>query len=356
MKSQLNCLKFGWILLLLAGLAQPGRAQDKSETVQFVKDVSGVGTSAATFLEIGIGARAMALGGAYTSIADDPTTLYWNPAGIAFINSRQVEIMHSEWLAARNFDFVGIVVPVPAMHSTLGFSYTTLGFGDEQPVRTVERPEGTGEMYDARDVAIGLTYAAALTDRFAFGMTAKYVYERIWTISGSSFAADIGVVYQTMLKGLRLGASMSNFGTDNQLHGNRLGTTVDPDEEVANYDRVPVEYRTGRYPLPLLFRFGISYQRDFRTLGKALVSLDLNHPSNATESLNIGMEYGWANLLYLRAGYENMFERDRINGLTLGAGLDYFYRPLNYGLRIDYAWSDWGILDSTQRISIGILF
>lgn len=343
-------------LLTILVMANMTQSQDKQTQVQFVKDVSGVGTSAAAFLEIGIGARAMGIGGAYTSIANDPTALYWNPAGIAWINTMQVEAMHSRWLADRSFDFIGLVVPLAFINSTLGFSYTTLGFGDEQPVRTVERPEGTGEMYDARDVAIGLSYALALTDRFSCGLTGKYVYERIWSVSGSSFAMDIGVMYQTMLKGLKLGASMSNFGTENQLHGNRLGTTVDPDKQIENFDRVPVEYKTGKFPLPLLFRFGMSYERDFKSLGKALLSMDVNHPSNATESFNIGAEYGWSNLLYLRAGYENMFERDRINGLTFGGGLDYYYRPSNFGIRVDYAWSDWGILDSAQRFSVGFVF
>jgi len=154
---------------------------------------------------------------------------------------------------------------------------------------------------------------------------------------------------------LRLGASMSNFGTEIRLQGRRLRTTVDPDKKVENFDRVPVDYRTGAYPLPLLFRFGISYERDWGKLGNVIIALDLNHPSNTTESICMGLEYGMAGMFYLRGGSENMFERDGINGLTLGGGIDY-QMPGSMGIRIDYAWSDWGILESAQRFSVGVIF
>ena len=130
---------------------------------------------------------------------------------------------------------------------------------------------------------------------------------------------------------------------------------MDPAEKNENIDRVPAEYKTGTYPLPLLFRFGIAYERELGRFGTALVTVDVNHPSNSTESVNLGAEYGVAGLFYLRGGYANLFEKDRSNGLTLGGGLDY-YRRGSMGFRIDYAWSDWGILEESHRFSVGILF
>nr|HPI73656.1 hypothetical protein [bacterium] len=84
--------------LLLACTTLAWTQTDKEGGVEFVADVSGVGTGAAAFLEIGVGARAMAMGGAYTSIANDATALYWNPAGIAWMNGVQCELAHNEWL------------------------------------------------------------------------------------------------------------------------------------------------------------------------------------------------------------------------------------------------------------------
>jgi hypothetical protein len=158
-----------------------------------------------------------------------------------------------------------------------------------------------------------------------------------------------------MLKGLKLGASVCNFGTKMQLGGRHLRTIVDPDPEVSNYDRVPVNFKTQSYPLPLLFRFGISYERGFGSLGEILVALDVNHPSHATESINMGLEYGFGNMFYVRTGYSNMYERDSISGMTFGGGID-IYRRGRLGIRIDYAWSDWGIFDNAQRFSLGLIF
>jgi len=330
-------------------------AQDKNKTTgQFVTDVAGVGTSAATFLEIGAGARAMAMGGAYVAQATDASALYWNPAGIAFTPGFQLEFMNSKWLADTQYNFVGLVAPIPTIRSCVGLSFISLDYG-ESPVRTVDRPEGTGEKYGARDIAVSLSYAMALTDRFSFGLSGKFINQRIWSESGSAVAMDVGVYYNTMLKGLRLGASVSNFGSDIQMSGRHLTTVVDPDAAVQNFDRVPVNYKVGSYSLPLLFRVGLAYSRDLGAFGQLTLAGDVNHPSNTTESINLGAEYGFANMFYLRAGYENLYERDHQNGLTVGGGVEYFRRGL-MGFRVDYSWSDWGILNSTQRFSLGLMF
>jgi len=349
---EMSVLVFGFLLL---GMMRPAWSQsDKDSGVQFVADVSGVGTGAASFLEIGVGARAMAMGGAYSAVANDATALYWNPAGIAWVSAPQCELSHNKWLVDTYHDFAGVVVPVPVLRSTVGVSYNSLDYGDE-PVRTVDRPEGTGEVFSGRDVAVALTYAIAFTDRFSFGISGKYVNQRIWSESGSAMGIDVGVFYNTMVKGLRLGACVSNFGSKIEIRGRHIRTIVDPDPGVENFDRVPVNYKTGQFSLPLLFRVGISYEHRFGSLGQVVLAMDVNHPSFATESINLGMEYGFADMFYLRGGYENLFERDHINGLTFGGGVD-LYRRGGMGLRVDYSWSDWGVLDNAQRFSLGLVF
>ena len=104
-----------------------------------------------------------------------------------------------------------------------------------------------------------------------------------------------------------------------------------------------------------MFRFGISYERALGAMGSILLAVDVNHPSHATESLNMGMVYGFGNMFYLRTGYTNMYERDSISGMTFGGGIDVFRRGA-MGVRIDYAWADWGILEQAQRFSIGLAF
>jgi opacity protein-like surface antigen len=321
---------------------------------QFQTDVSGVGTSAANFLEIGIGARATAIGGAYASLAEDPSALYYNPAGIVWLEGMQVEFMHNNWLIGTKHDFLGVTIPLPVFRSSLGFSYIALDYG-EQAVRTTERPEGTGEFWSALDYAAALTYAVALTNRFSFGLSAKYIHQQIWHSTGAAMAVDLGVQYHTGWHGLKVGMSMSNFGTQIRLSGRDLDSTKDPDDENENVDRVPVEYKTGDYPLPILFRAGISWHRSWGSLGSTLLAVDMHHPSTSTEYMNLGFEYGIRDIFFLRAGYESLFEENHKNGLTLGAGLSYPIRN-SFHIKIDYAYSDWGMLDNANRFSVGLIF
>jgi len=344
-----------YIIILVLILIQNILAQDKSKSNTFQTEVDGVGTNALTFLEIGVGARAMGMGGAYASVSNDASSIYWNPAGIVWIKNMEFEIMHNEWFLDADYEFIGAVFPIPNLNSSIGLSLTTIGFGD-QPVRTVDRPEGTGEFYDARDYSIGLTWATALTSRFSFGISFKYLSSQIWHETASAFAADMGIFYNTELEGLRLGFSMSNFGTDLKYEGRDIHTTKDPDEEIENFDRVPAEYKTGSYPIPLLFRAGISYQAEFGMLGSTLFSVDLLHPSNAPEAINTGIEYSFANMFFLRGGYQGLFDKISESGLTLGAGIDYYNHSANFGVRFDYSWADWGVLDNSQRFSVGLIF
>lgn len=345
------------ILLVVAVFVStaPITAQTKGETAtRFVRNVSGTGTTAAAFLQIGVDARAMAMGGAYASIATDASALYWNPAGTAWVPRMEASFTHSDWLADTNYDFLGMVVPIYALNSAIGLSFYSLGY-DDQPVRTIEQPNGTGEFYGARDISIGISYALSLTDRFAFGLSTKYIQQRIWSESGAAFGMDIGIFYHTLLKGLQIGAAMSNFGSELSLHGRDLRTIKDPDETISNYDRVPVDYTTSSFPLPLLFRFGISYQTKFASFNSIVLSADVQHPNNRTESINLGMEYGIGDMFFFRAGYQNLFERDSINGLTAGAGVVYSIRG-SMKFRLDYSWSDWDFLQNAQRFTLAVSF
>ena len=102
-------------------------------------------------------------------------------------------------------------------------------------------------MYSAGDYSLALTLAKALTDRFSFGLSLKYIEERIWNSRGNAGAVDMGIFYQSRFDGLQIGMSISNFGTELQLIGRDLDTTVDPDEDNENVDRIPSTFKTDAY-------------------------------------------------------------------------------------------------------------
>lgn len=315
--------------------------------------VSNVGTNAAAFLEIGVGARAQAMGGSFASIADDATALYWNPAGIADLGHFEASFTNVDWLADVYLGYAAVVAPIGAL-GAVGVDVSVLDAG-ERPVRTIAQPEGTGEIYGSRDLALGLAFAMNLTDRFSIGFHVKYIRQEIWHESANGFGLDVGAMYEMPIEGVQLGFSVLNFGTKMRLSGRDLLRPFDPDPENFGNDAINVEFETQSFQLPLMFRFGISYNLQMSGAGSLLISTDLLHPGNNTESINIGGEYAFKDFVFIRGGYESLFERDRQNGLTLGGGLR--LRPFNSGtIRIDYAYVDWGVLDNADRFTIALIF
>ena len=321
---------------------------------EFVTDVSNKGTVAASFLEIGVGARAIAMGGSYVAEHSRPEMIYWNPAGLAYTEEYGVSLSHAEWLANTNFEFVTVSAPVRALRSVVAASFTALSV-PEQPVRTVLEPEGTGESYSAQDFAVSLSVSAKLIPSFSVGVTGKYIGQRIWTETANQLALDVGVYYQTPLTGLSLGASISNFGPDMRIGGKNLTNIIDPDIVNRGIENIPVEYKTDGFPLPQIFRFGMSYNTAIPGRGNLVTMVSLMHPTGSTESMSFGMEYGFAQLIFFRAGYQNMFERDSINGLTFGGGLRYVLRSRTT-IMFDYAYSDWSDLQMVHRVSLTLSF
>ena len=340
-------------VLLLLTLYRPVHAQDDEKgDAAFVQNVSNKGTVAAAFLEIGIGARAEAMGGAYTAQAGSAEMIYWNPAGLAFLEGTTVSLSHTQWLADTRFDFVTVAAPLPFFDAVAAASVTSLAV-PEQPVRTVSAPEGTGEFYDAQDYAVSVSVSARLIPSFSVGLSGKYIRQRIWTESGSQYAIDAGVYYETPLKGLVIGSSISNFGPDMRMAGRHLTEILDPDPINRGIENVPVAYVTDGFSLPQIFRFGLSYKLQLPANNQVELGVDLKHPTGSTESVNVGIEFGFLQLLFLRAGYQDLYEKDAANSFTLGGGLQYVLRDRSR-FAFDYAYSHWGILQRVHRISLGI--
>jgi len=320
--------------------------------VNFTDNITNRGTSAASFLEIGIGAKAQAIGGAFTALANDATALYWNPAGIASLESISITANHAAWLADTKLNYFGIVLPF-SRGMAVGLILNVLDYVDKQPVRTILQPEGTGEDYGAADLTLGMSYGIQLTNRFAFAVSGKYIQQKIWNETAKTFALDFGVLYHTRLKGMSIGASITNFGGDMKLEGRDLVRAFDEDPQNFSNDKLNVSLKTDAFPLPILFRFGLAYALELNSQNKLTTAVDVIHPSNNIESMNLGLEYSFMNLFALRAGYQSLFDQSRENGLTLGFGIEASTKS-SMGVGFNYAYSSWGLLDKVQRFSIDL--
>lgn len=322
----------------------------------FVSEVSKVGTTAASFLEIPVGARALAMGNAYVASAEDASALYWNPSGIARVQTNQAFIQHTNWLAGTKFDYAGIVFPLGEF-GTVGASVTSFNSGDMK-VTNIDFPDGNGLYFNVNDVAIGVSYARALTDRFSIGFNAKYIQESIWNESSSGFAIDVGTLLITnFLNGLRIGASIYNFGTNMQMTGPDLRQfhPIDPTKLGSNQN-IPEDIETNSWPLPLNFQFGLATDIINSDDNKLTLAVDALHPSDNYESMNVGGEYSFKKFIYFRLGYQSLFLKDREGGASAGVGLRYEIPYSNLTLSVDYAYNDYGRLNSTNTFSLFIGF
>lgn len=321
-------------------------------SVSFSQTLTKTGTTAAPFLKIGAGSRAVGMGGAFTATADDITGIYWNPAGLANNYSREAAFNHVTWFADVNYDYAAFASHISGL-GTLGTFVTVLSM-DDMLVRTEEDPEGTGELFNAGALAIGVSFARFLTENFSIGFNAKYINEYIWNESASGFAVDIGTLYKIdVLNELRLAASISNFGSKMKMEGRDLTEVQQIGSGEGNLINTDIE--VDEFDLPLLFRIGVAADVVKSEQSRLTLAVDAIHPNDHTEYLNTGIEYAWNELLYLRGGYNALFELESEKGYTLGVGLNYRLMGA-VKIRFDYAYQEFNRLTEVHYFTVGVKF
>jgi len=316
-------------------------------------EFSKVGTAAAQFLKIGVGARAMGMGESFVAVANDASTLFWNPAGLTNLSGISLLVSHSDWFAQISHNYAGLTFAWDRQNA-LGISVIALST-PEQEVTTVAQPEGTGVYYDVGDIALGLSYARALTDRFSTGLTVKYIQQNAFNETASTIAFDLGTWLRTGFHGLAIGMCLSNFGGRLQLDGRDLISKSDPDPYQTGNWEVDSRLKTEAWPLPLNFRVGLALNI-FETLlpverNRLTLALDANHPKDNVERVNWGAEYGWHETLFVRAGYKHNYDAEK---WAFGGGLKFNVRQQTFAL--DYALVDFGDLGKVSRLSVTLNF
>jgi hypothetical protein len=299
------------------------------------------GTSAGQFLKIGVGARAMAMGGATVGVVDDASAAYWNPAGLAGVKSFTLFGTHTRWFADITHQYFGVVLPLGDDHR-IGVNATVLSVGDIE-ITTEEQPRGTGTFYDATDIAVGLSYSGRLVEFFSFGATVKYVTQSIYNESASAMAVDLGTVLHTGFEGITIGMAFTNFGTAMKLEGRDLHRTYDPNPNSAANTGVSSYLGTESWELPVNFRVGIGWTlvgpvEALMTDETHAVRLavDANHANDAPENAVVGLEYSWQEILALRGGYAF---NDDVRTWSAGVGL-HWGTAQGLGVGVDYAYTD----------------
>ncbi len=325
-----------------------------------------IGTTAANFLEVGYGSAGAAMGDAYVSVANDLSSAYWNPAGLAFMTKSEAQFSIQPWLVNINTTYAGVGLVLPRV-GTLALAVTQVGYGD-MAVTTMDYQDGTGELFNASDLAVSFSYARSLAQWFSFGASFKYINSQIWHMNANAMALDLGVMVNTNFfsfsgkreDGMTIGMSISNYGTKMKYDGMDLTWPIDvlPDQN-GNYAQTAGQFKLEGWELPLIFRVGVSVHPIATATNRLTLAVDALHPNNNAESINVGAQYAFTlpstGTFYLRGGYKALALKETEYGPTLGAGV-YLRMMGNLGVRFDYAFRDIGMLGNAHCYSIGMSF
>ena len=313
-----------------------------------------VGTAGAQFLKIGVSARAVGMGEAFTAIANDASALYYNPAGLIQLKNTEAILSHVDYLSGVAYEFVGLAYPVPRMNSVFGFFAGGL-WTDEMKETTTYMPYGTGRTFRASSIAVGASFARRLTDKFTIGGNVKFINENLADEAAYGWTADVGTFYETGWKRIIIAMLISNFGPD-------MNFVNDP------------------YPMPMNFKVGGSIMVLDTKNSELTFDVEFSHPNDNLEIVNLGMEYVWKGIVSLRGGRKiNGWSRDKwedyvdneqgkdpyveypvideegglcLDGFSVGGGLKFE----SIGLYIDYAYASFGFFGSIHRYTLGYKF
>jgi hypothetical protein len=372
-------LRMHRVLGTLMGLAALTTAPLVAQTT--TQDNTGYGGTAAEFLLLGAGARGAALGGAFAALTSDVTALYYNPAGLAQMTRPSAMVSTYSYVASTRYTWVGIGLPMAGGARAVGLQVGSFGFSD-QPVYTLEDPDGTGETYAVSETFLAGTYSQNFSDRFSAGFTAKMITDHLGSTAGTGFALDFGTNFHAMIgdRPIRAAFVIQNLGTSLRHDGSALETGVQRQPPLGTVqipqELQPVRLRTSSWGLPVQFRVGVALDVLNQGMNRVSVLGEFTQPVNTKPGAGAGLEWNLNNVgnsgfsLAARgsytlqpdnkldpgagAGFTTTISTSNFSGdgLALGGGLN--YGRGNWRIGFDYAYRNMGALGGTNFLSFGV--
>jgi hypothetical protein len=349
-------------LLLLPGVVSAQRTGTFLEPLP-TDGTTRVAQRGANFLEIAVGARARALGEAYTGLTADASATFWNPAGLGAVEKFTVAYTYLDMYGDLGISHNFAAAVLPLFGGAAGVSYIGLSSGDIP--RTDEGNPGggsqaAGEFFSFNAHAYGVHYGRRLTDRLQVGASARVVNEGISQAAVSWWSLDFGTLFNTGLYGLTIAATLANIGGNSQYEGGLITRRVTSDQ--AFPVDLPVRFKTTGYTLPTTFRFALVSSlaggpdalfapggpHDFK------VAVELNDAVDTDIQTAVGAEYSFNKLVFLRAGKKFVNEaysdfRSFSHALSFGGGLS--VPLLGSRLSLDYAYTNMGEIQNVHAFS-----
>ncbi len=290
------------------------------------------GTTAASFLKLQTGPRAIAMAESFAGLADDVNAIQYNASGMAYMKEKEFTFMHAVWFQDIFYDHLAVAWPIEGI-GTIGLSglYLNAGTFDKYVLDAANNPVAAGQ-FTANSLAAGLSYARQIIPVISAGINLKMISETIDTASASSIAVDLSAMYKTPIKGLSAGLNITNLGPS-------LG-----------FEQA--------FSLPINVRVGLGW----KPAANIALGADYAQPIETVGVFSLGGEYGYRDFLYLRLGYKyggaidynqtfTGFGPAVASGLAMGVG---FKVAKNYSA--DYAYSNYGFLGTPHRIALTMKF
>ncbi|MDP2302460.1 MAG: PorV/PorQ family protein [Ignavibacteria bacterium] len=318
-------------------------------TVTLLAQNPNLGTSGAKFLSIPMSPRAEALGGAVVGLSDDAASVFYNPAGIVKVKNVEAFFSYSNWFNMFDLNAASIVYNMGEA-GALAASMILFTTG-KMEITTEEKPNGTGRYFDVGDLAVGLTYAKYLTDRFNIGLSVKYIHQQIWNETSNGIAFDIGTQYRIDFQNLTIAMSMTNFGGDMSFDGPDLDISHLKNNNYPLSRLTPARLQTDEYSLPLHFQVGIGFDIYQNNFMKIRGGIDATHPNDNKERVQSGLELKFFDRFYVRGGYRYNYDDQKF---SFGAGANVPFS--DSFISFDYAYSVYDLLPNVNRISLTITF
>lgn len=282
---------------------------------------------------LGAGARALALGGAFVAVSDDPSGLYYNPSGLGLIQQRQVTLLHSETFGSLiNHDYIAYAQPITIRNRSGVIAAGVYRVGGGGIVLTEKDPITGGPMVISEashyDYMILFGAGVNMSERWRFGAGSKIIIRSLADNSAWGLGLDVGIQYG-LPSGLAFGAALTNATSTFLSYDNGTRESILPALKLGTAYSTQIDQFTVRVLADGDFLFE---GRDAAAqVSAGAISLDSH----------LGAELSYQNLVYFRGGSD-------IGRLTLGVGLR-FNR-----FRLDGAFLNHNDLDNSYRISLNI--
>ena len=305
-------------LLMAILLVLPGAAFSE----QFAK----VGTYGGQFLKIGTSARATGMGSAFTGVADDANSVFWNPGGLVNVVTNEVAVNHVEWPADIKLTSFVLATNPKSIPGTIALSARSLWL-DPMLVRTAYEPDGNGQHFDAGATTFGFSYSRFWTDKFSAGFTLNYIHEGLAESAVNTVGFDFGIMYRIGVKDLKLGMVIQNLGGK-------------------------MTYDVTESKMPTTFKVGASFLPVNTDHHRVMFATEFSHPSDNKERANVGGEYALNNTFFGRVGYHINYDTD---GLSFGFGAALKTSETNK-IQLDYSAVDMDALQYVHRLSLTVVY